>query len=114
MLANIALTILDAHFVVKWEAHTSPYQRKAHRKRGGATYRNVRYADDPVIVVAFSKVHADALWDEVAQVIAPLGLRLWSRSPRQAHNKSHRTCSRRTCVRPDEDPEDPARLPSTW
>ncbi|MDE1675583.1 reverse transcriptase/maturase family protein, partial [Nocardia gipuzkoensis] len=68
LLANIALTVLDAHFVAKWEAHTSPYQREAHRKRGGATYRIVRYADDFVIMVAGTKAHADALWDEVAQV----------------------------------------------
>ncbi|MGY2026061.1 group II intron reverse transcriptase/maturase [Nocardia gipuzkoensis] len=85
LLANIALTVLDAHFVAKWEAHTSPYQREAHRKRGGATYRIVRYADDFVIMVAGTKAHADALWDEVAQVIAPLGLRLSIEKSRVCH-----------------------------
>lgn len=77
--------MLDAHFVAKWEAHTTPYQREAHRKRGGATYRIVRYADDFVIMVAGTKAHADALWDAVAQVIAPLGLRLSVEKSRVCH-----------------------------
>ncbi|RDI45326.1 group II intron reverse transcriptase/maturase [Nocardia mexicana] len=85
LLANIALTVLDAHFVAKWEAHTTPYQREAHRKRGGATYRIVRYADDFVIMVAGNRTHAEALWDEVAQVIAPLGLRLSVEKSRVCH-----------------------------
>jgi RNA-directed DNA polymerase len=85
LLANIALTVLDAHFVAKWDAHTTPYQREAHRKRGGATYRIVRYADDFVIMVAGTQAHAEALWDEVAQVIAPLGLRLSVEKSRVCH-----------------------------
>ncbi|MGW6728622.1 group II intron reverse transcriptase/maturase [Nocardia sp. NPDC055029] len=85
LLANIALTVLDAHFVAKWESHTTPYQREAHRKRGGATYRIVRYADDFVIMVAGTEAHAEALWDEVAQVIAPLGLRLSIEKSRVCH-----------------------------
>jgi RNA-directed DNA polymerase len=85
LLANIALTVLDAHFVAKWETHTTPYQREAHRKRGGATYRIVRYADDFVIMVAGTEAHAEALWDEVAQVIAPLGLRLSIEKSRVCH-----------------------------
>jgi RNA-directed DNA polymerase len=85
LLANIALTVLDAHFSAKWDAHTSPYRREAHRKRGGATYRIIRYADDFVIMVAGTKAHADALWDEVAEVIAPLGLRLSVEKSRVCH-----------------------------
>ena len=75
LLANIALSVLDAHFCAKWDAHRTSRRRDAHRKRGGATYRIVRYADDFVIMVAGTKAH-DALWVEVADVIAPLGLRL--------------------------------------
>ncbi|ETZ40308.1 reverse transcriptase family protein [Mycobacterium avium MAV_120809_2495] len=36
LLANIALTVLDAHFRVKWDAHRTSQRRDAHRKRGGA------------------------------------------------------------------------------
>jgi RNA-directed DNA polymerase len=46
LLANVALSVLDEHFCAKWDAHTTAYRREAHRKRGGATYRIVRYADD--------------------------------------------------------------------
>ena len=36
-------------------------------------------------MVAGTKAHADALWDEVAQVIAPLGLRLSAEKSRVCH-----------------------------
>jgi len=48
LLANIALSVLDEHFCTKWDAHRTSQRRDAHRKRGGATYRIVRYADDCV------------------------------------------------------------------
>nr|WP_280294679.1 group II intron reverse transcriptase/maturase [Nocardia abscessus] len=85
LLANIALSVLDAHFCAKWDSHGSSYRREVHRKRGGATYRIVRYADDFVIMVVGTKAHADALWDEVADVIAPLGLRLSVEKSRVCH-----------------------------
>ena len=85
LLANIALSVLDAYFCAKWDAHPTSQRRDAHRKRGGATYRIVRYADDFVIMVAGTKAHADALWDEVADVIAPLGLRLSVEKTRVCH-----------------------------
>ena len=58
---TISLSVLDAHFCVKWDAHRTSQQRYAYRKRGGATYRIVRYADDFVIMVAGTKEHAHAL-----------------------------------------------------
>jgi RNA-directed DNA polymerase len=85
LLANIALSVLDEHFCAKWDAHRTSQRRDAHRKRGGATYRIVRYADDFVIMVAGTKAHADAVWDEVRQVIAPLGLRLSAEKSRVCH-----------------------------
>ena len=85
LLANIALSVLDEHFCAKWDAHGTSWRREAHRKRGGATYRIVRYADDFVIMVVGTKAHADGLWDEVAQVIAPLGLRLSIEKSRVCH-----------------------------
>jgi hypothetical protein len=36
---------LDEHFCAKWDAHGTDTRRYKHRKRGGATYRIVRYAD---------------------------------------------------------------------
>ncbi len=51
LLANIALSVLDEHFHKKWESYGSSYRREVHRRKGGAHYRIVRYADDFVIMV---------------------------------------------------------------
>lgn len=84
LLANIALSALDEHFCAK-DDHGTRWRREAHRKRGGAYYRIVRYADDFVILVCGTKAHADALWDEVAAELAPLGLRLSETKSRVCH-----------------------------
>ncbi|ROP28100.1 group II intron reverse transcriptase/maturase [Couchioplanes caeruleus] len=76
LLANIALSALDEHFAELWQRHRNPTARKDHRRRGGATYRLVRYADDFVVMVSGTREQAMSLWDEVAAIIAPLGLRL--------------------------------------
>jgi hypothetical protein len=44
LMANIALSALDEHFCAKDDLG-SPARRQAHRRRGGAFYRIVRYAD---------------------------------------------------------------------
>ncbi len=47
LLSNIALSVLDDHFVKAWEMMgNSSSQRQAYRRKGLATYRLVRYADD--------------------------------------------------------------------
>ena len=76
LLANIALSVLDEHFTRKWEALGPEWTRIKHRRAGGATMRLVRYADDFVVMVHGTRDDADALWDEVADVLAPMGLRL--------------------------------------
>ena len=48
LLANIALSALDDHFAELWQATKTSNRRQGIRKRGGATYRLVRYADDCV------------------------------------------------------------------
>jgi RNA-directed DNA polymerase len=85
LLANVALSALDEHFCARWDAHGADWRRAAHRKRGGATYRIVRYADDFVIMVNGCKAHAETLREEVSQVIAPLGLRLAEAKTRVCH-----------------------------
>jgi RNA-directed DNA polymerase len=76
LISNIALSALDEHFARAWQAMGDRPAREAIRRRGGATYRLVRYADDFVICVAGGQGHAEALVGEVEQVIAPLGLKL--------------------------------------
>jgi RNA-directed DNA polymerase len=84
LLANIALSALDEHFCAK-DDHGSKARREAHRRHGGAYYRIVRYADDFAIMVCGTRAHADALWEEVAAVLAPLGLRLSETKTRVCH-----------------------------
>jgi RNA-directed DNA polymerase len=85
LLANIALSALDEHFCAGYDAHGTAWRRAAHRRRGGATFRIVRYADDFVIMVHGSRGHAEALREEVAGVLAPLGLRLSAAKTRVCH-----------------------------
>ena len=86
LLANIALSVLDEHFVAAWTAmgaHSGA--RQQWRLRGLATYRLVRYADDFVVLVAGTRDHAEAVRDEAAAVLAPMGLRLSEAKTRVVH-----------------------------
>ena len=77
LLANIALSVLDDHFAEAWQTmFATSYRRVARRRKGLANHRLVRYADDFVVLVHGSRAHADALREEVAAVLAPMGLRL--------------------------------------
>jgi RNA-directed DNA polymerase len=87
LLANIALSVLDEHFAQAWVAMGNVGQRYRARKRGEATYRLVRYADDFVICVAGDRRHAQALVTETARVLRPLGLTLSKEKTRITHIK---------------------------
>ena len=76
LLANIALSVLDEHFMGAWESWGGQAGRAQRRYRGLANYRLVRYADDFVVMVTGDRYHVEALRDEVAVVLAPMGLRL--------------------------------------
>jgi RNA-directed DNA polymerase len=51
-------------------------RRRGIRKRGGAIFRLVRDADDFVVMVNGAREHTEAIREEVAAVLATLGLRL--------------------------------------
>ena len=85
LLANIALSVLDDHFAEAWEAFGGNYGRGARRRKGLATYRLVRYADDFVVLVSGTRAHAEELRTEVAAVLRPMGLRLSAEKTRIAH-----------------------------
>jgi RNA-directed DNA polymerase len=77
LLANIALSALDEHFHRQWQTEMATDYRRAKRKRNGqGNYKLIRYADDFVLMVSGQRHHAEALREEVAAVLAPLGLRL--------------------------------------
>jgi RNA-directed DNA polymerase len=85
LLSNIALSILDDHFVAAWESWGDFNARSYRRRKGLATYRLVRYADDFVVLVAGTRAHAEELRDEVAAVLRPMGLRLSETKTTIAH-----------------------------
>ena len=86
LLANIALSVLDDHFAGAWQRDMATRsQRETRRRRGGATYRLVRYADDFVVMVSGTKAHAEGLRDEVAAVLLPMGLRLLEEKTMTVH-----------------------------
>jgi RNA-directed DNA polymerase len=85
LLANIALSVLDEHFAARWAALGPEWKRVKHRRAGGPVMRLVRYADDFVVMVAGQRGDAEALWDEVGSVLAPMGLRLSEAKTRVCH-----------------------------
>jgi len=86
LLANIALSALDEHFDQQWRKEMgSPYQRAKRSKHGLGKWRLIRYADDFVLMVSGGRHHAQALREEVAGVLAPLGLRLSPAKTRVVH-----------------------------
>jgi RNA-directed DNA polymerase len=85
LLANIALSVLDDHFVAAWEAWGDFNARSYRRRKGMATYRLVRYADDFVVLVAGTRAHTEDLREGVAAVLRPMGLRLSETKTTIAH-----------------------------
>ncbi|MGZ6565024.1 MAG: reverse transcriptase domain-containing protein, partial [Solirubrobacteraceae bacterium] len=71
LLANIALSALDEHFAERWDDRV---ERAKRRRHGLPNYRLIRYADDFVVMVSGTKAHAQAVQDEVAAVLSPIGL----------------------------------------
>jgi RNA-directed DNA polymerase len=85
LLANIALSVLDEHFACKWEALGPTWTRAKYRRAGVPAMRIIRYADDFVVMVNGTQGDAKALRHEVAEVLAPMGLRLSEEKTRTCH-----------------------------
>jgi len=86
LLANIALSTLDEHFDRQWRQEMGTTKRRATRRRHGlGNWRLIRYADDFVLMVSGDRHHAESLREEVAGVLAPLGLRLSPEKTRVVH-----------------------------
>jgi RNA-directed DNA polymerase len=86
LLANIALTALDEHFHTQW--HTlmgTDYQRTKRRRTGQGNWRLIRYCDDFVVMVSGPAERAEILREQIAEVLARLGLRLSMDKTRVVH-----------------------------
>ena len=86
LLANIALSTLDEHFARQWRQEMATEYKRSKRKRSGqGNWRLVRYCDDFVVMVSGQRHHVEALREQVADVLAPLGLRLSPEKTRVVH-----------------------------
>ena len=85
LLANIALSALDEHFAAKWEALGPGWTRAKRRRSGVPVMRLIRYSDDFVVMVGGTRADAETLWEEVAAVLATIGLRLATEKTRVCH-----------------------------
>jgi RNA-directed DNA polymerase len=77
LLANIALSVLDEHFDQAWQDQSRYAGRREYlHHTGRPTYRLIRYADDFVLIVKGTRAQAEALKEEVAEVLATARLTL--------------------------------------
>jgi RNA-directed DNA polymerase len=77
LLSNVALSVLDEHIAqAPGGPAATPYERAKRRRQGLPNIRLVRYADDWCLLVAGTKAHAEALREEIAEVLTGMGLRL--------------------------------------
>ncbi len=88
LIFNIAMTALDEHLMAPWKpggTMSTAYRRRARRAKGAPAWRHVRYADDFAVLVHGDQDGAEALREEIARVLAPLGLRLSPAKTRVTH-----------------------------
>jgi len=88
LLANIALSVLDEHVMAPWKPDGvmgTTYRRNHRRSKGLPTWRIVRYADDFVVLVHGQEGDVVTLREDVASVLAPLGLRFSESKTRIVH-----------------------------
>jgi RNA-directed DNA polymerase len=77
LLSNVALSVLDEHIArAPGGPAASRSERIKRRRRGLPNYRLIRYADDWCLVVSGTRADAEALREEIAGVLSPMGLRL--------------------------------------
>ena len=79
LIFNVAMSVLDEHLHRPWKpggTMAAHHQRVRRRAKGLPNWRACRYADDFVVLVDGTQADAVALREEIASVLAPLGLRL--------------------------------------
>ena len=88
LIFNVAMSVLDEHLHRPWKPggamHTA-YQRGRCRVKGLPRWRTVRYADNFVVLVNGTKADAENLREDVARVLAPMGLRLSAAKTQVVH-----------------------------
>ncbi|WP_446685403.1 reverse transcriptase domain-containing protein [Kibdelosporangium aridum] len=77
LLSNVALSVLDEYIAhAPGGAATGTADRAKRRRHGLPNFKLVRFADDWCLMVSGSKTDAQALREEIAEVLSTMGLRL--------------------------------------
>ena len=79
LIFNVAMSALDEHLHAPWKPDgkmATRSKRGWRQAKGQPNWRIVRYCDDFVVLVHGTQADAQALREETARVLAPLGLRL--------------------------------------
>jgi RNA-directed DNA polymerase len=88
LIFNIALSALDEHLMAPWKpsgAMSTEGRRAARRHKGLPNWRFVRYADDFAVLIDGTRQDTEALREQIADVLATLGLRLSESKTRVVH-----------------------------
>ncbi len=88
LIFNVAMSVLDEHLHRPWKpggSMATSHQRSRRRAQGRPNWRTIRYADDFVVLVHGTGADAETLREEIADVLAPLGLRLSPAKTRIVH-----------------------------
>ncbi|GAB3000338.1 group II intron reverse transcriptase/maturase [Mycobacterium bourgelatii] len=77
LLANVALSVLDEYIAALPGGSSTGINERAKRLRHGLpNFRLVRYADDWCLMIRGTRADAEALREDIAVVLATMGLRL--------------------------------------
>nr|WTA00672.1 reverse transcriptase domain-containing protein [Streptomyces sp. NBC_00857] len=77
LLSNVALSVLDEYIAqAPGGPGSSQVERAKRRRHGLPNSRLVRFADDWCLMVSGTKAHAEALREDIAEVLTGMGLRL--------------------------------------
>lgn len=88
LIFNIAMSALDERLHVPWKpggVMATESRRAARRRKGLPNWRIVRYADDFAVLVHGDREDAEALREQITDVLATLGLRLSEAKTRVVH-----------------------------
>ncbi|WP_308406889.1 reverse transcriptase domain-containing protein [Streptomyces sp. AC555_RSS877] len=77
LMSNVALSVLDEYIAQSpGGPGSTPWARAKRGRQGLPNYRLSRYADDWCLMVSGTKDDAEALREEIAEVLSTMGLRL--------------------------------------
>ncbi|MGQ4363570.1 group II intron reverse transcriptase/maturase [Streptomyces sp. SAS_272] len=77
LMSNVALSVLDEYIAQSpGGPRSTPWARTKRRRQGLPNYRLTRYADDWCLMVKGTRDDAEALREEIAEVLSTMGLRL--------------------------------------